>query len=165
MKRVLVVGSCGAGKSTFSRRLREKTGLKLIHLDVFYHKPNWEQPTDEEWLATVKDLIDGDEWIIDGNFGGTMELRMERADTVIWIDFPRVVCTWRVIKRIVRYWNKKRPDMAEGCRERFDWEFIKYVWNFPRDKNPLLKSRVEKFKGRDVFHLKSNEEIEKFLAS
>lgn len=163
MKRVLVIGSSGAGKSTFSKRLHKLTGLKLIHLDRFYHKPNWGKPTEEEWLGIVEDLIKKDEWIMDGNFGGTMETRMERCDTVIWLDLPRTVCTYRILKRTVKFWNKSRPDMAKGCRERFDWEFTKYVWNFPRVTKPKIEARLEKFKHFDLFHLKSDKEMEEFL--
>ncbi len=164
MKRVLVIGSCGAGKSTFARRLHAITELPLIHLDSIYHRPNWEEPPDEEWLEIVKHLVEGDKWIIDGNFGGTMELRMEHCDAVVWLDIPRTVCTFRILKRMVLYWNKKRPDMAEGCNERFDWDFIKYTWNFPRDKNSLLQSRLKKFAENSVFRLTTNKEIEKFFS-
>lgn len=163
MKRILVIGSSGAGKSTLAKRLHGVTGLKLIHLDRYYHKPNWGKPTEEEWLQTVTELITEDEWIIDGNFGGTMETRMTRCDTVIWLDLPRSLCTWRILKRTVTYWKKNRPDMAEGCNERFDWEFIKYVWNFPRDTKPRILARLEEYKNFDVYHLKSNDEIEGFF--
>ncbi len=164
MKRVLVIGSCGAGKSTFSRRLHEITGLNLIHLDKLYHKPNWVEPEKDEWLETVREIIKDDEWIIDGNYGGSMELRLERCDNVIWLDLPRNVCTFRVLKRIWRYRNGGRPDMAEGCEERFDWEFIRYVRRFSKDKNPAIKMRLAKFAdSKNIFHLKSNRDIENFL--
>lgn len=163
MKKVLVIGSCGAGKSTFARRLHKHIGLKLIHLDSFYHKPNWEEPSEEEWIAVVNKLVEDDEWIMDGNFGGTLDLRLQFCDTVIRLDFPRAVCTWRVIKRTLTYYKRKRPDMAEGCDERFDWEFLKYVWNFPRDKNPSIESRLLKFEDVKIFNLKSNREVEDFL--
>jgi adenylate kinase family enzyme len=163
MKKVLVIGSCGAGKSTFARRLHEATGLKLIHLDRFYHNPNWEEPSDEEWFQTVEKLIGEDEWIIDGNYGGSMERRLARCDTAIWLDFPRIVCTWRVLKRTMMYRKKTRPDMAEGCNERFEWEFTKYVWNFKRDKNPALESRLAKYDEVKVFRLSSNSQVEQFF--
>lgn len=164
MKKVLVIGSCGAGKSTFARRLHSVTGLKLIHLDKCYHQPNWEEPPDEQWFEVVNKLIKGDEWIIDGNFGGSMDLRMKHCDTVIWLDFPRFVCTWRILKRTLKYYGKTRPDMAEGCNERFDWDFIKYVWNFERDKNPSIESRLKSFANLNIFHLKSNVEFERFFS-
>lgn len=89
---------------------------------------------------------------------------LEHCDTVIWLDFPRMVCTWRVIKRTSKYYKRNRPDMAEGCKERFDWEFIKYVWNFQRDKNPLIESRLKGFANLNIFHLKSNADVENFFS-
>lgn len=165
MKKVLVIGSCGAGKSTFAKRLQKATGLKLIHLDRHYHKPDWGKPTADEWRGIVENLVKDESWIMDGNYGGTMELRMRHADTVFWLDLPRTTCTWRILKRTVTQYNKNRPDMAEGCNERFDWEFTKYVWNFSRDKNPLLGARLKKFDALESFRLKSNEEIEVFFRS
>lgn len=164
MKKVLVIGSCGAGKSTFAKRLHLATGLNLIHLDSIYHLPNWEEPPDEEWLVKVQELVKNDEWIIDGNFGSTMKLRMKHCDTIIWLDFPRTVCIWRIIKRVLKYHGKKRPDMAEGCIERFDWEFLQYVWNFPRDKNPGIESRLQKFENIKIYRLRSNRQVEDLLA-
>ena len=163
MKRVLVIGSCGAGKSTFSKRLHEITGLNLIHLDKFYHLPNWEEPPKEVWEAKVRELISGEEWIIDGNYGGSMDMRLERADSAIWLDLPRTVCTYRILKRVFQYRNKKRPDMAEGCFERFDWEFIKYVWNFPRDKNPAIEMRLKKYPNVKIYRLKKKQRDREFL--
>ncbi|NNE67489.1 MAG: DNA topology modulation protein [Pyrinomonadaceae bacterium] len=144
MKRVLVVGSCGAGKSTFSRKLQEKTDLPLIHLDRYYWKPDWVESSVEEWTAKVSELISGDKWIIDGNYGGTMDLRMKRADTVIWLDLPRYLCIYRVLKRTLSANSSARPDMAEGCEERFELDFLKYVWNFRRDKNPKIERRFDR---------------------
>ncbi len=164
MKKILVIGSCGAGKSTFAKRFHKITKLKLIHLDSYYHQPNWTEPDENDWLKTVEELVKGDEWIMDGNYGGTMEFRMKRCDTVIWLDFPRTVCTWRVIKRTLKYYKRTRPDMAEGCYERFDWEFLKYVWNFQRDKNPNNEARLKKFDNIKLFRLKSNADVENFFS-
>jgi adenylate kinase family enzyme len=164
MKRILVIGSSGAGKSTLAKHLHSITGLKLIHLDRFYHQPNWGKPTDEEWLKIVMELIQEDEWIMDGNYGGTMEVRMERSDTVIWLDLPRTVCTWRILKRTFLYRNMNRSDMAEGCNERFDWGFTRYVWNFPRDTKPKIEARIKKYPDKKIFHLKSQRQVENFFA-
>jgi len=114
MKKVIVIGSGGAGKSTFSRRLGEATGLPVIHLDAHFWRPNWEPTPKDEWKAKVGELLKGDEWIMDGNFGGTRELRMQAADTIIMLDFPRRVCMYRVVKRAFQFHGKKRPDMGEG---------------------------------------------------
>jgi adenylate kinase family enzyme len=165
MKRILVIGSSGAGKSTFSRRLHEATGLKLIHLDKIYWKPNWVETTDKsEWRRTLAEVLKGDEWIIDGNYGSTLEMRLERCDTAILLDLPNYICTWRVFKRSVIYRRRKRPDMAEGCAEKFDWEFLKWTWNYPARSKPKVEELLKRFEGEKIIiRLKSKQEIENFF--
>ncbi len=164
MKKIVVIGSCGAGKSTFSRRLHSITGLELIHLDKCYWRPNWTETSRDEWREKVGELVKGVSWIIDGNFGDTMEMRIAACDTVIFLDIPRRICLWRVLKRIALYKKNGRPDMADGCEERFDWEFIKYVWRFQKDKIPTLKQRLEKFAhSKKIIRLKSRGDFEIFF--
>jgi adenylate kinase family enzyme len=136
VKRILIIGSGGAGKSTFARQLGEILALPVIHLDQLYWKAGWEKPTKEAWAATVDELVARPEWIMDGNFGGTLPQRLKRADAVILLDIPRWICLWRVLKRFVKYRGRHRPDMTPGCHERFDWEFIRWIWNYPRKSKP-----------------------------
>ncbi len=164
MKRVLVIGSCGAGKSTFSRKLHELTDLPLIPLDWHYWKPGWVEPSEAKWNVTVYELVSGDEWIIDGNYGSSLSQRVARADTIIWLDLPRFLCTYRVLRRVFLFRKHGRPDMARGCDERFDWEFMKYVWNFRRDKNPNIEKRIAlALKECRVFRLKTPNQVSDFL--
>src|SRR5688572_15577903 len=114
MKRVVVIGSGGAGKSTFSRQLGEITGIQVIHLDNIYWQPNWVKTPEEEWKGVVAQLLTRDCWIMDGNFGGTRQMRLEACDTAIWLDMPRRICIYRILKRAVAYRGRNRPDMAEG---------------------------------------------------
>jgi adenylate kinase family enzyme len=166
MKKVLVIGSSGAGKSTFSRCLSEKTGLPLIHLDVLYWKPNWVETDKEEWKRILEKAVAGDSWIMDGHFGGTVEMRLEKCDTVIFLDMPRVLCVYRVLKRVVTYQRGKRPDIADGCDEKFDWKFLKCVWNFPERSKPRIeKLLAEHQKTKTIFRLKSTKEVENFLSN
>jgi adenylate kinase family enzyme len=167
MKRILVIGSSGSGKSTFARKLGEKTGLKVIHLDRLYWKPNWVETTDkDEWKRVVQKALGGDAWIIDGNYSGTMEMRIEKCDTVIFLDMPRAVCVYRILKRVALHRPGARPDMAEGCDERFDWEFIKWVWNYPTRSKPKVEALLERFAvEKKIIRLKSKREIENFLAN
>ncbi len=166
MKRILVIGSSGAGKSSFARRLGEATGLKIVHLDQLFWKPNWVEPTKEEWCETVEEILRNEAWIIDGNYSGTLDLRVRRADTVIFLDFPRTTCVWRILKRVALYRKGKRLDMAAGCDERFDWDFVKLTWNYPKRSKPkvesLLKSRQNKLK---IIRLASNKELENFFVN
>ena len=99
MKRVLVIGPGGAGKSTLAQRLGEILSLEGIHLDKFYWRAGWIEPPKEDWLATIEQLLARDAWVMDGNYSGTLERRLEAADTVVFLDLPRTTCVWRVIKR------------------------------------------------------------------
>ena len=131
MQRVLIIGSSGAGKSTLAAALAKKTGLPLIHLDAEYWNPGWVPTPDEAWHAKVKELAARDSWIMEGNYSGTFSVRIPRADTIILTTRPRWLCLLRAILRSIRYYGHTRPDMSEGCPERFDLDFYKWVWNFP----------------------------------
>jgi adenylate kinase family enzyme len=165
MKRVLVIGSSGAGKSTFSRKLGEKTNLPIIHLDRLFWSPNWIETPKDEWRAKVEKALAGDSWIIDGNYSATLAQRLERCDTVIFLDMPRAVCVYRILKRVVVNYGGVRPDMAEGCGEKFDWQFVKLVWNYPnRSKPKVERILAEHERAKTIYRLKSKKEIEKFLS-
>ena len=166
MKRVLVIGSCGSGKSVFSRRLGEISGLPVIHLDRHYWRAGWVEPTKDLWRAQVEELLKGDEWIIDGNYSGTMDLRLAHCDTAIFLDFPRHLCTLRVLKRAVHYRGRNRPDLADGCPERVDFAFIKWTWNYPTRSKPNVLERLAKVRSSaNIITLSTNREVEEFLAS
>ena len=147
MERVLVVGSPGAGKSTFARRLAERTGLPLVHLDQHYWQPGWTEPGKEEWRGKVRQLAEQPRWIMDGDYGSTLDMRLSRADTVFFLDFPRWLCLSRVLKRIATSYGRVRPDLAAGCPEQFDFSFLKFVCNYPRDRRPALIERLAYYEG------------------
>ena len=166
MKRVLVIGPGGSGKSTFARRLGQILGIEVKHLDSFYWSAGWTKPSEEAWLKTVNELISGDTWILDGNFGGTLRLRVERADTIILLDMPRLLCLWRITKRRLLYRNRLRPDMAEGCAEKLDSEFISWVWNYSHRSRPkVLKLLNENSERKKIVWLRSNADAKRFLES
>jgi|SRR5215213_8957243 len=170
MKKVLVIGSSGAGKSTFARLLGEKTGLPVIHLDRLYWKPNWVETTDkDDWKITVRKALAGDAWIIDGNYSGTLAMRVEKCDTVIFLDMPRSLCVYRILKRLAFHRPGTRPDMTEGCEERFDWEFIKFIkwtWNYPSRSKPKIEALLKRCENeKTIIRLKSKRDIENFLAN
>ena len=134
----MIVGCCGSGKSTLARELSSILRIDLFHLDQYYWKPNWQETEPKEWENKVTQLASFDSWIIDGNYKGTMEIRLLRADTVIMLNIPTYKCFLRVLKRIFLHWHKVRPDMPPGCKERFDFDFLKYVWNFKRTQGKKL---------------------------
>jgi adenylate kinase family enzyme len=165
MKRVLVIGSGGAGKSTFSRRLGERLGVEVIHLDVAHWRPGWVEPPKDEWARKVDGLCERDSWVMDGNFSVTLDVRLAACDTVVFLDLPRAVCVWRVLKRRMIYRGVARPDMAEGCHEKLDVEFLLWVWNYPGRTRPKVLALLERHgEGKRIVRLRSSAEVERFLA-
>lgn len=165
MNRVLVIGSAGAGKSTFSRRFAEITGLPLIHLDRLFWKPGWVETDKAEWRELVERALEGERWIIDGNYGGTMEMRLAACDTVIFLDLSRFLCTYRVLKRVFTYRKGSRPDMAEGCDERLDLQFARFVWNYPNRSRPNVLERLECVRNSNtIITLRSRRDVAAFLS-
>jgi adenylate kinase family enzyme len=166
MRRIAIVGCGGAGKSTLARALGERLGLPVIHLDVHFWKPGWTEPPDDEWARVHDGLLEGDAWIIDGNFGGTQEARMARADTILFLDVPRRVCLWGALRRVVRYRGRSRPDLGAGCPEKFDLPFLRWIWLFERDTRPEIVARLERHaEAKRVVTLRSRREIARFLES
>jgi adenylate kinase family enzyme len=164
MKKVLVIGSGGAGKSTFSRRLHEITKLELIHLDIVYWKPNWVETSKPEWFAKLAELLEKDSWIMDGNYDGSLEMRLEKCDTAIFLDMPRVLCLYRVLKRALKYRNATRPDMADGCNEKVDRKFAEWIWDYPNKDKIIVEEKLQRFEDkRKIIRLKSKREVENFL--
>ena len=166
MKRVLVIGPGGSGKSTFAKRLGQILGIDVKHLDSFYWRAGWTKPAEEDWINQVNELTSGESWILDGNFGGTLALRVERCDTIIFLDMPRILCLWRVTKRRLTYRNRSRPDMADGCKEKIDLEFVDWVWNYSSRSRPRVLKLLQENKARKkIVWLRSNAEVERFLRS
>jgi adenylate kinase family enzyme len=165
MERVLILGCCGAGKSTFAKQLQTATGLTLIHLDQEYWQPNWTEPDAETWRNKVQTLADRPRWIIDGTYGGTLDSRLAKADTVIYLDVPTWKCLWRVVGRVWKYNGKQRPDMPEGCHERWDWAFMHYVAAFNIVKRPKILGKLEAVSiAKTVLIFKKEEEVTDYLA-
>ena len=166
MRKVLVIGPGGAGKSTFARQLGEALDIEVSHLDLAYWRSGWSKPSEEEWLQTVTQLVGGDSWILDGNFGGTLELRLKHCDTIVFLDMSRLLCLWRVVKRRLVYRNRSRPDMTEGCNEKLDLDFILWVWNYSRRSRPkVVRLLREHSNGKRVVWLRSRRDVRNFLAS
>jgi adenylate kinase family enzyme len=166
MKRIIVIGSSGAGKSIVSKQLGENLTIAVVHIDKIYWQPGWIEPLKDEWLARFNEVLRRESWIIDGNYGATLETRLAACDTTIFLDMPRLLCVWRIIWRTIIYRRETRPDMADGCRERFDWQFVMWVWNYPKRTKPRIERlliEAENFK--TVIRLTSREEIQGFFQS
>jgi adenylate kinase family enzyme len=139
MQRVLVMGSSGSGKSTFARRLSDMTGIPFVSLDALFWKPGWIKSDTAEFRGRLTEVALQPRWIMDGNFPSHLvELRRDACDTVIWFDLPRWNCMFGIMKRIAGSYGQVRPEMAEGCPEKIDFEFFRYVWTYRRQQRPKL---------------------------
>lgn len=155
MKKVALIGSGGAGKSTLARQLGEELNIEVYHLDSLFWKPNWVGVSKDEQRNIQQDLVEKESWIIDGNYGGTMEIRLDAADTIIFLDISRFTCLFRVIKRSIKYRNRTRPDMGEGCNEKLDIEFLKWIWQYPNKKRPHILASL-----KNIIRYKANYNFE-----
>lgn len=167
MKKILIIGSGGAGKSTLARQLHDATGIEVTHLDKVFWRPNWVETPKDEWEKTIENLLKKDSWIMDGNYGGTLEMRFAVCDTVIFLDMPRTICVWQAFTRFLIYKKKNRPDMAEGCDEKFDLEFLKFlkwIWDYPKRTKPKVELLIKRFEDtKKIIRLRSKTETENFL--
>jgi len=165
LERVLVIGSGGSGKSTVAAELADVLGLPLIHLDALYWSAGWVPTPPDEWRRRVEELIAQPRWVMDGNYGGTLDLRLGRSDMVVFLDLPRVVCLWRVLKRQLRFRGRSRPDMPPGCPERLSWEFITWIWTYPIRRRGAILAKLNALRGSArVVVLSSAREARDFLA-
>lgn len=160
MRKVIVIGCPGAGKSTFARKLRDATGLPLYYLDMLWHKPDQTNVSREEFEAQIKELVQRDQWIIDGNYLRTMELRLKECDTVFLLDYPLEICLAGAESRI----GKRRED-PPWIEKEFDEEFRQWIIDFPKEQLPQLYELIKKYQdGRDIVIFTSREEADEYLA-
>jgi adenylate kinase family enzyme len=164
MWRVLAIGSPGAGKSTLAAELARRTGLPLVHLDQHYWRVGWVEPDKREWAYQVARLITHDRWIMDGNYSGTLDLRLARADTVLDLEFPAWLCFARVVRRSWRGRGRPRADMAEGCPERLSPALLWWTLKYPFTSRKRVERTLAMFEGR-VIKLTSRAAVSRFLAS
>ena len=160
MKRIMIIGCPGSGKSTFARGLAEKTGLPLYYLDMMYWNPDRTTKPKEEFRADLREKVKLPEWIIDGNYNSTLELRMEACDTVIFLDFPAEVCLAGIEERR----GKPRPDMPWVETEP-DLEFIEFIRKYNEESRPKVIDLLEKYCEKEIIIFKSRAEADEYLRS
>ena len=164
MHKIAVVGNGGSGKSVLARKLGEITQIPVYHLDALYWKPGWTPTPRDEWCKLQEELVKRDRWIIDGMYARTLEIRAKAADTIVYLDFPSWLSTYRVVKRGISFRGRTRPDMGKGCPEKVNWEFLKFVWNFRKNKRPGVLATLNGLSGKEVIILRSPRDVNEFLA-
>ena len=157
MKKVIIIGCCGAGKSTFARRLRDATGLPLCYLDMLWHRSDKTTVTRKEFDASLSEILKKDRWIIDGNYFRTLEMRLKECDTVFLFDLPLAECLAGVETRI----GPKREDMP-WIEQEFDPEFRDWILHFPQNVLPKVYALLEQYSDRRIVVFHSREEVNAF---
>ncbi len=160
----MIIGCGGSGKSTLAKKIHQITGLPLIHMDQQYWQPNWVEPDKLDWEKKVEQQSDASEWIMDGNYGGTMDMRLKKAEGIIFLDRSKWLCLYRVLKRKLQYLGKTRPDMTEGCIERVTWEFFAYVYNYNQTRRPKILEKLKDYQSsKKVYILQNQKQVLQFL--
>lgn len=158
-EKVIVIGCPGAGKSTFSRRLREMTGLPLYYLDMLWHRPDKTNIGREEFDARLQEIVSSDRWIIDGNYGRTLEMRLKACDTVFLMDLPVDVCLAGAYSRV----GNKREDMP-WVEDELDGEFKQWILDFPKNELPKIYALLDRYREqKNVTVFRSRKEADDFL--
>lgn len=159
MSKIIVIGSPGAGKSVFSQKLSNITGLPLYHLDMLYHKPDGTHISKEELEDKLREIFSNNDWIIDGNYQRTLEIRLKECDTVFLLDFPTEVCLEGAKSRI----GKKREDLP-WIEEKLDENFEQCIINFANEKLPQIYKLLDKYKmNHNIIVFKSREEADNYI--
>lgn len=163
--KIAIIGYSGSGKSTLAKKIGSKYTLPVLHLDSVNFTNNWQERDHQEALTIVKDFMSNDNWVIDGSYVKFLQKeRFQQADHIIFLNFNRLTCFFRNFKRYLKYRNTTRDDMAEGCNEKFDFEFISWLLWKGRSKarKEHFASIVEEYSEKIVV-LNNQKETDQFL--
>jgi adenylate kinase family enzyme len=165
MRRVIVIGCQGSGKTRLALNLGQKLGLPVVHLDVLYWLPGWKASDKASFRARVADAVASEGWVVDGSFSGlAFDLTLARADTLVVIERPRWLCQWRIACRSAFARDGMRPDLPKGCPEQFDWNLMREAWRYNADRKPVIEAERVKFGAEvPVVRLSRDREIKDFL--
>ncbi|MBE6962473.1 MAG: adenylate kinase [Ruminococcaceae bacterium] len=159
MKKIIVIGCPGSGKSTFSKSLHKITNIPLYHLDMLFWNADKTTVGKSVFLDRLLKIIENSEWIIDGNYGSTMELRMQKCDTVIFLDYPLDVCLNGIQDRK----GKPRSDMPWIESDEDDAEFVEFIKNYNSQSRPKVIELLKRYSDKDIYIFSNRVQAEEFL--
>lgn len=164
-KRVMIIGQPGSGKSTLARRLGEKLNLPVVHIDLIHWKSGWIERDGPEKDTLCSEVHARSKWIFEGGRSTTWPERLERADTLIFLDFSTLVRSYRILRRRLEYHGATRPDLPDNCPENINWEFVQYVWKTRNvGRNRMIQFFNSAPHNKDRYRLHSSSEVDRFLA-
>lgn len=163
MKKITIIGNPGAGKSTLARQLGDKLNIPVYHMDSLYWKPNWQPSEDTKLIQKHDEILKQDSWIIDGNYSATLPKRFADADTIIFLNYSTLRTLYGITKRRIQYRNRTRPDMAEGCHERLNLDFIRWTKDYNKNKAPKMYKRLANLTNKDIHIFKNRKQLTDWL--
>jgi len=164
IKRVMIFGQPGSGKSTLAHRLGELTGLPVVHMDKIHWLPGWVERPDAEKDQMCAEVHARDSWIFEGGRCSTWPERIDRADTIIWLDYPLMVRSFRVIRRTIKFYGRDRPCGQTGCPDQFNREFAGWIWNTRKSGfDRMLEFYQSVPENKRSYRLKNPRQVTKFI--
>lgn len=160
----MIIGQPGSGKSTLARRLGKILGLPVVHIDLIHWEPGWVERVGSEKDRLCSEVHSREEWIFEGGRSSTWPQRLERSDTLIYLDFPLFVRAWRILKRRIKYHGVSRPDLPDGCPEQLNWEFVRFVWRTRTiGRTRMLQFFESASAYKESHRLRNRSEVEAFV--
>lgn len=160
--RVCIVGGCGSGKSTLSNILSKKFNLPVVHLDGITFEPGWIEIDKVKRDSIIIKKILEDKWIMEGNYSNTLKSRFDRADLIIWLDYSTFSLLKGILKRIIKTFGKERPEIP-GCKEHFDFEFLKYAINYNKNKRHIIVDNMVGVPENKILIFKKQKDLNKWI--
>ena len=162
-KKIAIIGCAGSGKTTLALKLKKKLNLPLYHLDQYYWKPNWERVDAESFAQAHRELCNQDSWIIEGSYTKWLPVRAEAADCIIFLDVPRMVCLWRVVKRSFIHRGEEIEGSPKGCFQRIMsrkyFEFLLWIWNYETRNRREILAILTQYPHKKVYIVRSEGEL------
>ena len=160
--RISIIGGSGSGKSTLATILSKELNIPAIHLDAINYNANWVEIDQNEREQIIQKKSNEEKWIIDGNYNKTLKERLDKSDLIIWLDYSSLAHLKGILKRLIKYSNKEKPELP-GCKERFNFTFLKYVISYNQKKRPQVLQILEKVPDQKVLIFKKQKDLNKWL--
>jgi len=157
--KIMIFGRPGGGKSTFALKLHKATGIPLHHLDKYFYVSNWIERDYQEFLSLQQAIVDKSSWIIDGNCTRSLKMRYHRANLVVYFNYPRWLCYWRIFKRLFNK-NTEINDRADGCEETINLKLLSYMWSFENRVAEQIKNLKKQCPHTRFIEIKSDKDLQ-----